>query len=283
MKILDRLYWKGVFSSSIARFLARSYYITQLARLVVASYDNDGNGDMNTNGEAWLLKVISSKMKNSSTFVDVGANVGDWSSALVGSGFMGRLIAVDPLKRNLAKVRERLVALKYASFELCEYALSNKIGSAKFFTNKDPTLSGHDSLYDMRTIGYRESVDSVDVRCLTLDELAAQFNISRIDFLKIDVEGNELFVLQGARSLLSSEAIDFIQIEFGHAARGAKVYLHDIVNFVSEYDLKIFVIKPSGLLPLVFSPFTENRYSYINFLLVRGSACDTLKEYILWR
>ena len=83
--------------------------------------------------------------------------------------------------------------------------------------------------------------------------------------------------------MLAAGAIDFIQLEFGHAARAAGVYLHDIVHFVNEYDYQIFVIKPSGLLPLDFSPFSENRYSYINFLLAKRGVLGELKGHILKR
>lgn len=189
---------------------------------------------------------------------------------------------IDPLPDNLEEVRTRLIALDYNKFDLCEYALSDKSEKVKFFKNKDQASSGTDSIYDMRKIGYIDaSFDIIDVQTLTLDKLTSQREISKINFLKIDIEGNELFALRGARLLLSSGSIDFIQIEFGHAARAAGVYLHDIVDFINEYDYKIFVIKPAGLLPLDFSPFTENRYSYINFLLVKNSLEDELKDYIL--
>ena len=85
--------------------------------------------------------------------------------------------------------------------------------------------------------------------------------------------------------MLSQGAIDFIQIEFGHSARAARIYLHDIVNFIvesaKEYEYTIFVIKPTGLMPLDFSPFTENRYSYINFLLAKNSVLSKLNGHIL--
>lgn len=260
----------------IASLLSANYYVTQFARMVVRNYDNDCNGDIDTNGERTVQKEIVAASSPESVFFDVGANVGDWSVALVESGVRGRIIAVDPLSRNLAAVRSKLSELGYNNLDLIECALSASRGTVKFFTNRDLAMSGHDSLFDMREIGYAEGVDCVEVRAMTLDELTQELAIGRIHFLKIDVEGNELSVLKGAKALLARGAIDFIQIEFGHAARAARVYLHDIINFLEPLEYQIFVIKPKGLLPLNFTPFTENMYSYINFLIVKTGMLEKL-------
>jgi len=273
---------KRLLASFLADLISKSYYFTQLARLIVQAYDNDCNPEMYRNGEVKLINLIQSRRGDDSIFVDVGANKGDWSEAVVKCGG-GQLILVDPLKRNLEMGSRKLTSLKFNNFQLCEYAISDKKEKMKFFVNKDQRHSGTDSLHDMRKIGYNDDLDCVEVQSITLDELAAQLGVARIRFLKIDIEGHELFALRGAKSLLSTGAIDFIQIEFGHAARAAGVYLHDIVHFINEYNYNIFVIKPSGLLPLDFSPFTENRYSYINFLLARYDVCDELKVHLLKR
>ena len=181
----------------LANLISKSYYLTQLAREVVRIYDNDCNEDMEKNGERKLQNLLASSSKTDSLFMDVGANVGDWSAALIKGGYVGRLVAVDPLSRNLSKVREKLTSLNYSNFELCECALSDKVEKLQFFVNKDPALCGHDSLFNMREIGYQEGIDCIDVQGNTLDELATQLNILKIDFLKIDVEGNELSVLKG--------------------------------------------------------------------------------------
>lgn len=272
---------KQAMASIVASVLAKSYYLTQLARLVVQIYDNDQNANMYKNGEVRLVKHVLRNRPRNAVFVDVGANKGDWSEALVRCGIAGRLILVDPLRRNLEEASRRLRALGYKGFEVCECALSNEQTTTAFFVSRDPRHSGTDSLYDMRTIGYTEAVDTVEVRCITLDALADQLGIAEIEFLKVDVEGHELFVLRGASELLRQGRVRFIQMEFGHAARAAGVYLHDIVRFVGQYQYKIFVIKPSGLLPLDFSPFTENRYSYINFLIASTSALSELQGQIL--
>ncbi len=267
----------------IAGILSKSYYITQLSRYIVRTYDNDCNECMTANGEEKTLQMVLSISGNNGVVIDVGANLGDWSSMLIKNNYKGRLIAVDPLSTNLSKVRNKLNLLGFTDFQLIEHALSNKEGIINFYKNKAPEFCGHDSMYDMRDIGSKEKVDCIEVKCITLDQLIAQLNIDNIKFIKVDVEGGELSVLQGASKLLSLGAVDFIQIEFGHASRAARVYLHDIVNFIAQYDYKIFVIKPSGLLPLDFDTFTENKYSYINFLLVKDGFLDKIKNHLLVR
>jgi len=271
---------KSYFVSVIASWIAKSYHLTQIARNVVRIYDNDGNSNMYTNGEFRLLSLLVANSREG-VFFDVGANRGDWSAEALALDFLGRLVAVDPLPRNIEAIKRRFSGR--SNVTPLQYALSDTIGDLEFFSNWDEKESGTDSLFDMNRIGYAPNVTAVKVRCTTLPSIMGQLGLPKIDFLKIDVEGNEYFVLRGAHPLLAQELIDFIQIEYGHAARAAKVYLHDIVNLVKKYPYDIFVIKPRGLLPLNFTPFVENRYSMINLLIVRRAVLSELRLNILCR
>lgn len=244
-------------------------------------HDNDCNDNFETNGEREVQRYIKNLSNINSVIFDVGANVGDWSSMLISSNFQGFLVAVDPLKRNLELIEKKLTGLGCEKFELRQLALSDKKGTVEFFTNENESQCGNDSMFDMRTIGSKNIVNSMEVNTDTLDNLSEELGIYQILFLKIDVEGNELSVLKGAKRLLSAGAIDFIQLEFGHAARAARIYLHDIVEFMDQLEYDIFVVKPHGLSPLNFSPFTENRYSQINFLIIHKSALGKISSMIL--
>ena len=74
------------FASTIARILAKSFYISQLARLVVKLYDNDGNTHIRDNGELLLLKYLVKLSNNQSVVFDIGANIGDYSIELIQAG-----------------------------------------------------------------------------------------------------------------------------------------------------------------------------------------------------
>jgi len=181
----------------------------------------------------------------------------------------------------LLELKKYLVNKKYDNYSLIQVALSNKKGMAKFYANVDSDYSGHDSMFDMREIGGCDTVDCIEVNTNTLDNIAEENSINNILFLKIDVEGNELSVLNGTQEILTHEQVEFIQIEFGHASRAARTYLHDIVNFINLYAYDIFIIKPKGIESLNFTPFVENRYSQINLLIVKRSSIHKLNAIII--
>ena len=251
----------------LANLFAKNYYATEFARMIVQIFDNDQNPVFKENGELKLLTHLVSISDTESNFVDVGANVGDYSMELIKAGLIGNLFLVDPLEKNLLTAKKKLIDVNFTNFELMQFALSDSTGQQIFYTNLDNNLSGHDSLYEMSSIGYTEKVRSTEVEVRRLDDVVS-FSRKKIHFLKIDVEGNELNVLKGAEDLLTRGDIGFIQFEFGNAAKAARVYLHDIVFFLESKQYIIYVVKPKGLLPLVFTPFTEMRYSCVNLLAV---------------
>jgi FkbM family methyltransferase len=274
---------KRILGIFLSKLFAKSYYVTQLCRRIVQVYDNDQNAIFKQNGELKLLIHITKISKSDSVFVDVGANVGDYSVELIKAGITGKLFLVDPLNKNLSVANQRILNLNFNNFELIQCALSNSTEKQIFYTNLDDNLSGHDSLYDMSSIGYSEKTEKIEVQVKKFDDVLSQSKIEKIHFLKIDVEGNELYVLKGADNYLTRGVISFIQFEFGNATKAARVYLHDIVFLLESKQYKIFVVKPKGLLPLDFTPFTEMRYSYINLLAVHKNSMSSISNIIISR
>jgi hypothetical protein len=85
----------------LAKLFAKNYYATEFARMIVQIFDNDQNPVFKENGELRLLTHLVSISNNESNFVDVGANVGDYSTELIKAGLIGNLFLVDPLEKNL--------------------------------------------------------------------------------------------------------------------------------------------------------------------------------------
>ena len=229
------------------KMASRSRVITRTARTLVRLHDNDANADMRMNGEALLIRHAAALSNDTDLFVDVGCNVGEWATTAMRCGITGHLVAVDPLQANLDRAGHNLAATGQSNYSLRAVAISETVGRSSFFVHRDRTLSGLDSFGDMRALGYDYPVDEVPVETTRLDELVKEFQGFRPFFVKIDVEGSELSVLQSGRQLLNDETLSFCQFEFGHAARSQRVYLHDLVTFFETVDVDIFVIKPKHL------------------------------------
>src|SRR5690606_15979289 len=77
------------------------------------------------------------------------------------------------------------------------------------------------------------------IQITTLDGYCVENNIESIDFLKIDVEGNEMNLFHGAKKMIKNNNIKFIQFEFGVASVDGKYFFKDVFYFLNE-NYKIY-------------------------------------------
>jgi FkbM family methyltransferase len=124
-----------------------------------------------------------------------------------------------PLKTppRLKSVAHRIIpALSHALVkgEVLSVALGNRIEERDFFFSHDPdrTASLHRR---MDSVAVSRSYYCERVRVITLDHFLSERDISRVDFLKMDLEGNELAALYGAQNALRLKVIRTISLSLG--------------------------------------------------------------------
>jgi len=158
------------------------------------------------------LALVTAYLKPGMTVIDVGANIGVYSilaDKLVGSaggvwGFEPSLETFDRLQKNLqlngcSRVRPCRVALSAQADAVMTLKSDAGFGDAyRYLSNSAADLAGPGA----------ESVTST-----TLDAFAEDQNIGPADFVKIDVEGGEFGVFQGARQFLRSSPNATIMFE----------------------------------------------------------------------
>ena len=131
-------------------------------------------------------------------FVDVGANIGTYSlwAADLGSA----VIAVEPAADARQALRDN-ADLNGFELEVIPAALAEKPGVMRFI----------DSMATMNHLVREDEAGGVEVEVRTLDSVLG----TRVaDGVKIDVEGGEHFVLDGARQALTEGRLPVIQIEW---------------------------------------------------------------------
>lgn len=144
-------------------------------------------------------------------FFDIGANIGQTSTAALASFPDATVFAFEPDKSAFDALSRNVRDARLQPFNL---ALSDKSGETRFFDYGAGATSNsliENSQYAMRT---HHSVTIRSVRCETLDAFCNSHGVDKIDVLKIDTEGHEMAVLQGAATMLAGKRVRFVYVEF---------------------------------------------------------------------
>lgn len=150
--------------------------------------------------EADVIRLLRSVVRPGMTVVDVGANVGFHTvllSRLVGPA--GRVHAFEPLPETIGMLRANLWRHGCANTVVHPMAVSDQAGVVELEIDPEGGSGTHIGAGDLR------------VRCTTLDEALAD---TRVDVLKVDVEGAEPMVLRGAAALIARSPKLLAVVEF---------------------------------------------------------------------
>lgn len=132
---------------------------------------------------------------------DVGANVGVYSAALAkalrSSG--GAVVAVEPDPRNIAMLRANLALNDATNVRVIEAAASDSDGVATLELADDPAYHSITSISRDR-----KRAGTLTVMSVTLDGVWSAEARPPVSLIKIDVEGAEIRVLEGASELIGT-------------------------------------------------------------------------------
>jgi len=156
---------------------------------------------------------IDAICKPDDVFIDVGANVGNWTLAAaraVGKG--GRVLAFEPVPRVAETLRKTVKANRLQQVKVFEMALAEASGTRPFSV-ESPNTGG--SRLGAMSDDPSRFFEHIHVTTGKLDEVAHTEHLSRVDVIKIDVEGFEYAVLQGTQAVLNRFKPALI-LETGH-------------------------------------------------------------------
>jgi FkbM family methyltransferase len=146
------------------------------------------------------VELARARARAGSTAIDVGANVGIFTIPLaLAVGPAGRVIAVEPSPENVAQLEHNVRLNELANVDVEPIALAAEPGEVALQLGADPAF--HSTTTVVRS---RAAATSTLVRAETLDRLWHAAGAPDVSFLKIDTEGGELDVLDGARELLAT-------------------------------------------------------------------------------
>lgn len=205
------------------------------------------------------------------TVLDIGAHHGVYTllaSKLVGA--TGRVFAFEPSPRERNALRLNLFLNRCKNVSPQPLALGNDETQANLYVISDQQ-TGFNSL---RPPSIPDPTTQVEVRVARLDDWLREAKVDGVDFIKLDVEGGELAVLQGGANFLERRPRPVVLAElddarckaWGHTAQDVAVQLYNL-------GFQWFTLLESGMLEKM--PANVNRYEG-NFVAVPEERMDQL-------
>jgi FkbM family methyltransferase len=188
------------------------------------------------------LAFVAAHLKPGMNVLDIGANIGLYSlmaDKLVGPS--GQVWAFEPSSETFGRLTRNLSLNQATSVTPVQMALSHEPGKlllkrdAGYGDGERYLLPGGDGALSGEPT--TDAGDTEEVAVGTLDHFFGDGNASpRIDFVKMDVEGNEYHVFRGARRLLTSNPDIAVMFEFtiegcmrsGHSQEEVAAFLNNL-------------------------------------------------------
>ena len=139
-----------------------------------------------------ILHAFYRLIKKDDVFIDIGANVGFYSVLAAKAGAL--TYSFEPIPATYLRLCKNIELNKLTTVKTYRAGLGEKAGPDVFYYDQKCSASSSRADLDYCSDGM-----SVQIECpvVTLDEICVQEKIDRIDLIKCDVEGGELFVFRG--------------------------------------------------------------------------------------
>lgn len=212
-----------------------------LARAMTMAARRDVPNQMTSNGELLVQRVARREFSGRIVVFDVGANVGEWSRSFVelarGSDY--ELHVFEPSRVTFAALSKRLAGAG-EGVHLVQQALSSRAGTAEL--NVVGEGLGVNSLH-ARPDAHRTETVSLT----TIDQYCAERKIAHVHLAKIDAEGHDLHVMEGAAQMLANRAISLIQFEYNQCWIDSRHYLKDAFDLLLPLGYRLGKVTPQGV------------------------------------
>jgi FkbM family methyltransferase len=168
------------------------------------------------------------------TIFDVGANQGIVTTRLAKRFPEAMIFAFEPSQCNFSELRKRVEHLP--RIRCIKVALSSSNGVARF--------QDDERAHDMsRLAAPGDACGGYLVQTQRLTHFCSLEKIEHIDYLKIDTEGHDQDVLLGAKEMLQTKSIDFVEVEAGvNPENKLHVPFEVMKTYLEELNYRLFGI-----------------------------------------
>lgn len=241
------------------------------------AFYNEADFDFSSNGERSVIKKSAGHFQPDFFVMDIGANKGDWAAEVLRIRPGAMIYCFEIIPSTASLLADRLS--KGSNVMIFAFGLSSHAGEVDVHCNA--------AADDASTITPRNSDElfnggkSQRIRCKieTGDDIVSKLGMPRIDFMKIDVEGHEVDVIQGFSRTLDAQGLrpSVIQFEYGVTYIPARRSLSDMYDLLQPHGYSIGRIYPKRV-DFKRYELRDEHFRMGNYLAVRNDIVDVFLE-----
>lgn len=183
-----------------------------------------------------LLFVL---MQPGHTVIDLGAHIGTFSLAAAAWGC--RVVCVEPSPSNVALLNASVNRNRFKNVRVVTAAVSDSPGTVEFVQAGPYGLVANPAI----------NAPVIRVPTMTVDELVAELEWERVDFIKMDVEGSEVAAVRGMSGLLVRADAPAILCEAnGHTLRLLGETPNSLTAQLEQFGYRNFLVESGQLVPV---------------------------------
>ncbi len=191
------------------------------------------------------IKFIRKVITTGTNILDIGANYGLYTLSMARkTGETGKVLAFEPTPSVADCLEQSIANNNLNNIQLLHAGVSDHTGTAKLYLNPNPELN---SLYS--DDNSKDNFESVEL--VTLDAVMETNSWERIDFVKLDAEGEEVNIINGGKKTLSTFS-PLIMYELKH---GEKLNISLIAKFEEAGYTPYFLVPGLDIL----APFDKEK------------------------
>lgn len=183
---------------------------------------------------------LKSFLKSNMTFIDIGANQGEFSLLASQTITEGEIFAFEPVTSNIQKFKKNVGLNNIQNITLFEFGLSNSKTSLPIYTSEASSETINEGLSTLFSTGSKNKLEQI-VELEVFDDVFFD-RLTSLDFVKIDIEGSELFALQGMSKTLEKFKPQIL-IEINQECFQAAGYTTvELLTFLKQFNYKAYML-----------------------------------------
>lgn len=180
----------------------------------------------------WLDSLADIHGNDQFVFYDIGANIGIYSLYLSAINPTCKIFAIEPESTNFSSLNTNIGLNGFTKIRPCMLALSDKTSFQDLHVSIIESGAGASSVgQDYQYVKNRQ-IHKQGVMTYKLDDLVNEDYFEFPNFIKIDVDGHENQILEGAQCVIADRRLKGMLIEYEYQSQKNK---DEFIKYVEEY------------------------------------------------